>query len=515
MSDHAAKLHDSRPRGRATLLALQVACLWLAVGMAGLGLMLALGPSVTWFVAAGTLGGLAAVATLALGYLDDRREALRLAALARAAGLGERLQETLTMADIVHRLGSRLERAQHFRMAFEMLDAFSVVVDAKGQLLAVSRGVERLVPGAREGETLDGLLGQGYLERGGGAPAEGMLAIGGQRFLMQRRNLPSGRYVLDFQPAGVYIEDDEFDALVGALGTGQLSFRFEAAGQAGLASLNSGMERLDQGLAQLRATLAGHFERLPDRQLPLADEAQYVLDLLVAVDDRQRDEDELRSSLESKLASVKDLLRQFEARAQELEAKGETGRQSLAAGVARMAEMQAELDAANVRAETAEKLAAQADGSARRTQALVGEIDRMTQEIDTMTAGIEDVSFRTNLLALNAAVEAARAGEKGAGFAVVADEVRQLAQVTNRSAKEIRVIADKGRAQARIGLEEAGALQRITATLQQNLRNLSNDAPNIAQDAGAGDARRRFGDARQSDTDTAGQEAVRARRAAG
>jgi methyl-accepting chemotaxis protein len=97
-----------------------------------------------------------------------------------------------------------------------------------------------------------------------------------------------------------------------------------------------------------------------------------------------------------------------------------------------------------------------------------------------MTAGIEDVSFRTNLLALNAAVEAARAGEKGAGFAVVADEVRQLAQVTNRSAKDIRVIADKGRAQARIGLDEAGDLQKITAALRENLRNLSNAPSSIA-----------------------------------
>jgi methyl-accepting chemotaxis protein len=110
----------------------------------------------------------------------------------------------------------------------------------------------------------------------------------------------------------------------------------------------------------------------------------------------------------------------------------------------------------------------------------VGEIARMAQEIDTMTAGIEDVSFRTNLLALNAAVEAARAGEKGAGFAVVADEVRQLAQVTNRSAKDIRIIADKGRAQARIGLDEAGDLQKITAALRENLRNLSNAPSTIA-----------------------------------
>jgi methyl-accepting chemotaxis protein len=145
-----------------------------------------------------------------------------------------------------------------------------------------------------------------------------------------------------------------------------------------------------------------------------------------------------------------------------------------------MAGLEAELAAARRRNEAAETLAGQVEQAAGRTRTLVGEIARMAQEIDTMTAGIEDVSFRTNLLALNAAVEAARAGEKGAGFAVVADEVRQLAQVTNRSAKDIRIIADKGRAQARIGLDEAGDLQKITAALRENLRNLSNAPSTIA-----------------------------------
>ncbi|NGP16396.1 hypothetical protein G5575_00640 [Devosia chinhatensis] len=211
---------------------------------------------------------------------------------------------------------------------------------------------------------------------------------------------------------------------------------------------------------QLRGALSGRVETLGDADLPLADEAKDVLDLLALVEDRQREEEAIRDGLEDKLGAVKDLLRQFEARAAELEAKGETGRQALAAGVERMSALESALAAANQRAADARAMAVQADSAAGRTQALVSEIARMTQEIDTMTASIEDVSFRTNLLALNAAVEAARAGEKGAGFAVVADEVRQLAQVTNRSAKEIRVIADKGRAQARIGLGEAVELQK-------------------------------------------------------
>ncbi len=205
-----------------------------------------------------------------------------------------------------------------------------------------------------------------------------------------------------------------------------------------------------------------------------------VIDLFAGLDEQQRDEAQARVALETRLASVKTLLAQFEARAAELEQTAEAGRQALAAGVEKMAGLEAQLANAQRRTDEAGRMAAQVEQAAGRTRALVSEIARMAQEIDTMTAGIEDVSFRTNLLALNAAVEAARAGEKGAGFAVVADEVRQLAQVTNRSAKDIRVIADKGRAQARIGLDEAGELEKITSALKENLRNLSNGTANIA-----------------------------------
>ncbi|WP_461382849.1 methyl-accepting chemotaxis protein, partial [Devosia indica] len=262
---------------------------------------------------------------------------------------------------------------------------------------------------------------------------------------------------------------------------GRTGFRFEdeaVASQPVLREINTALAALDDGVNQLRAVMDGRTADVQD--LPLAEEAQMVIELFSGLDEQQRDEAQARVALETRLASVKDLLAQFEARAASTEKSAETARAALAAGVEKMAVLETELAAAKTRNQTAQSLARQAEEAAGRTRMLVGEIDRMAREIDTMTAGIEDVSFRTNLLALNAAVEAARAGEKGAGFAVVADEVRQLAQVTNRSAKDIRVIADKGRAQARIGLDEAGGLQKITAQLQENLRNLSNGSVSIA-----------------------------------
>ncbi len=90
-----------------------------------------------------------------------------------------------------------------------------------------------------------------------------------------------------------------------------------------------------------------------------------------------------------------------------------------------------------------------------RTGTTLSDMELMTRDIDRMVDGLEDVSLRTNLLALNAAVEAARAGEHGVGFAVVADEVRQLAQLTNRSAKELGKVVRHGREQAETSQDDA------------------------------------------------------------
>ena len=125
-------------------------------------------------------------------------------------------------------------------------------------------------------------------------------------------------------------------------------------------------------------------------------------------------------------------------------------------------------------------LAADAALAAQRSQMAAEGVDTTTVEIDRMVAAIEDVSFRTNLLALNAAVEAARAGDKGAGFAVVADEVRMLAQSTQKTAREIRVLVGSNRAQAGTSLTESGKLKNILSGLGEHLENLSNETGIIA-----------------------------------
>ncbi|MFD2171638.1 methyl-accepting chemotaxis protein [Tumebacillus lipolyticus] len=86
------------------------------------------------------------------------------------------------------------------------------------------------------------------------------------------------------------------------------------------------------------------------------------------------------------------------------------------------------------------------EGTVRSMQ----EMEQQNERIGDILVTISNIANQTNLLALNAAIEAARAGEHGRGFAVVSNEVRELAESSQKSAKEIASILGRIQETSRI-----------------------------------------------------------------
>ncbi|WDR01488.1 methyl-accepting chemotaxis protein [Devosia algicola] len=459
-------------------------CLWLVAIAAAGGLLWGFGARPEVLLGTGALVASAFVFSLVVAVRFEQAHCGDLAAIARVAGLTEAAGEQFSIRDIVARMGNRLERAHHFKAGIEAIDQPVLLVAGGGTIEAASRGATTLVKGTVTGQTLDAVFGVGYLEAGGGSAEEALILLGGRRFVVSRRAIGVSRYLLEFTPAGQFIDDDDLDAFASALAAGQTGFRFEddfASAHPGLAALNSGIAAIDDSARALEQMAGSAALAVSAPSTGLTRQIEAVKTRVAALEAARDQQQDLLAGAEHKLSTIAGLVAKFEKQAETLRGTALTTRREV--GVVRDRIVGGAAGAAQLSAlgRDGADIAGEADLAARRTQAAVSDLDAMTVEIGKLVGAIEDVSFRTNLLALNAAVEAARAGEKGAGFAVVADEVRMLAQLTNRAAKDIRSVVDRGRAHMGAGVKEAEALQQMTVELEQRLRNLSNETGNIAR----------------------------------
>lgn len=407
---------------------------WLAAIAAAVTGVALRGPGKAGIGIAAIAAGVALTVSVLLGWRRRRREQRKHAAIAQAVGA-----DSATIEGIVASLTLRLERAHAFKSGFVEASRPALLGGPDGRIIGVSEGLLAIEPELGEGASLDALFGPEFLETG-------QLMLGGVPFVAQVQTLAGGRALVELSPAGRLVSDDQ------------------------LAAFGAALEKLDADSRAIALLLAGDFEgaraSAPEHVMPLVER-------MLELSTQQVEVAAPDPMLERKAAAMLRAIDAYrlaiagiagEARTALDEAAG--GRSSLALGIGSARAVQQAGSAAGT-------IADDVGGAATRAHAAAEGLDAVTTEIDRMVAGIEEVSFRTNLLALNAAVEAARAGEKGAGFAVVAAEVRSLAQTATRTAHEIRALVGESRRHAERGLEATGQVTQSLAALGGHLRNLS------------------------------------------
>jgi len=478
---------------RRTYVALIVNLIWLvALAAAGASLFV-LGPSWTSAGIAGGLGLVTLIVSVVIALMAERRVERQLAQLGQAVGVHalDDGDTAITVEAIVANLAGRLERASQFKSAFAVLARPALLASSEGAILCVTRGLAEIAPEAREGATLDVLLGPAY--GAGGLAEDELVVLGGVRYAARHRELGPTRLLVELVPAGAFIADDHLDAFATAVASGRTSFRFEArelAASPALAVLAQSLESLDVGVAGLDRLVEGLAvgDDVRRANSGIAPQVRALADLLDSVTDQRDEAEAARTLLERKMDAVLTAIDRYRDSVARMANAAAESREDVGTAAAVIMRSRQGVQAVKGHGRDARNALGEAVLVARRGTAAAQSAEGTAIEIDRLVAAIEDVSFRTNLLALNAAVEAARAGEKGAGFAVVADEVRTLAQATQKTAREIRALAGAGRNQSGAGAAEVESLSKILGNLAGHLENLSTESDTIGEvlDQGGG-----------------------------
>lgn len=452
---------------------------WLAVNF----------PSTDWWPLA--IGGLwiaTAATSLTVAILAERAQRKALSALGNAVGASPigRAHEIVFMRQITANLCQRLERAMVYTAAIETLSRPVMLVDGEGIIVKMSAGLTALAPECAETDTAAALLGVTVPLDGDTATLA--IRLSGQRWHATATPIATDRWLIELSRPGVAVAATTLAALGDALIGGNTTHRIaqdEIEDTPELAAINSGLETLDRSRELIEGITAGDFD-VPQGNSGFAPQLASLADAIRATVDARDAAEHRYQRTRQRLETVGALIETCRGAARELSASADGARRQLAAARETFADTQMATNALDAQASQFSGAAEQARGSASVTREKVEAASQLVGRIDTLVAGIEDVSFRTNLLALNAAVEAARAGEKGAGFAVVAAEVRELAQSSAKTSREIRALVKSSRKDVEAGTIAAASLAETVGAMTGYLLNLSDETAKIGASLAAG-----------------------------
>ena len=115
---------------------------------------------------------------------------------------------------------------------------------------------------------------------------------------------------------------------------------------------------------------------------------------------------------------------------------------------------------------------------------MIADLEKQSEEIGSIVQQVVRIADQTNLLALNAAIEAGRAGQHGKGFAVVADEVRNLAETSERSAREIREVIEQILENVKVVVEDIQRIGKMSEDEVEKAKQITTDLKKVEGDVG-------------------------------